>query len=330
MGKYSFTLFLFLCYACKPSGDGGLGRFEFQHPSMGSLFNVVAYADDSLQLAGVVEKVFQELDSLNLIMSDYIPHSELMKLSRTSGKGEYVQVSGELYDILKLSKSWYEWSNGLFDVTIGPYSQLWRRAKRQGILPPDERLEEARKVVGFEYVAFDQNRGILLKREKMQLDLGGIAKGYAVDHIFDRLTQSGYPSSLVDGGGDLRVGTAPPGEPGWKVSIQNHIGKDSTLILADQSVATSGDFYRSLEINGKKYSHIISPFTGYGITGARAVTVITSDCTTADVLASIFSIAGPDDHVLNEKVPENTEILIYEKEDEETSVYLIRGKMNTR
>tara|TARA_Y100001972_G_scaffold127890_1_gene186324 strand:+ start:3903 stop:4853 length:951 start_codon:yes stop_codon:yes gene_type:complete len=303
-----------------------LVRLEYEHPSMGSLFRVVVYAEDSATVSALVQASFQGLDSLNLIMSDYLPNSELMQLSRSSGVGEYVKVSEDLKDILKLSEYWYSWSGGIFDVTIGPITQLWRRAKRQGKLPGEQYFERAMSAVGFEYVQLDPQKGVLLKKPNMQLDLGGIAKGYAVDRIFDHLSANGYPICLVDGAGDLRVGEAPPGKEGWEIAIQTYVGRDSTLILSNRAVATSGDFYRSLQIDGKTYSHIIDPSTGYGITTSRAVTVFAKDCTTADVLASVFSVAGPYQSDLNDRIPNGSQVMIFEKAEEETEIFSIGTK----
>ncbi|MEQ8882383.1 MAG: FAD:protein FMN transferase, partial [Cyclobacteriaceae bacterium] len=291
------------------------------------LFRVVVYANDSARVSTLVEASFQELDSLNMIMSDYLPNSELMQLSRSSGAGEYLKVSKDLKDILRLSEYWYSWSGGIFDVTIGPITQLWRRAKRQGKLPSDQHFERAMSAVGFEYVKLDpQKEGVLLEKPNMQLDLGGIAKGYAVDRIFDRLSANGYPICLVDGAGDLRVGEAPPDKEGWEIAVQTYVGRDSTLILSNRAVATSGDFYRSIQIDGKTYSHIIDPSTGYGITTSRAVTVFAKDCTTADVLASVFSVAGPYQSDLNDKIPNGSQVMIFEKAGEETEIFSISTK----
>ncbi len=316
---------LFLVGCISSSKTEKLTRYEFEHPSMGSLFKVVVFASDSIEVQGLVEESFLELDSLNLIMSDYIPNSELMRLSRSSGSGEYIKISDDLNDILNLSEFWYDWSGGVFDVTIGSVTQLWRRAKRQGKLPEQKYFNKAMAAVGFDLVEIDLDSGVLLKKPNMQLDLGGIAKGYAVDRIFENLNENGYSRCLVDGAGDLRVGEAPPGKEGWEIALQTYLGKDSVLILSNRAVATSGDFYRNLKIDGKSYSHIIDPATGYGIMGSRAVTAIADDCTTADVLASVFSIAGPYSQ-LNDKIPDDSEVIIYEKEGEETEVFTLGTK----
>ncbi|MEQ9217177.1 MAG: FAD:protein FMN transferase [Cyclobacteriaceae bacterium] len=321
------ALFVTVIMGCSSdSQDAEIKRYEFEHPSMGSLFRVVVYANDSARVSTLVEASFQELDSLNMIMSDYIPTSELMRLSRSSGTGKYVSVSEDLMEILKMSEYWYSWSAGLFDVTIGPITQLWRRAKRQGQLPKKQHFDGAMSSVGFKYLKIDDEKGVLLEKTNMQLDLGGIAKGYAVDMIFESLRKNEYTQCLVDGAGDLRVGEAPPGKDGWEIAINTYVGKDSTMFISNQAVATSGDFYRNLQIDGKSYSHIIDPSTGYGITVSRAVTVFANDCTTADVLASVFSVAGPYQSDLNGKIPNSGQVMIFEKAGEETEIFSISTK----
>ena len=171
-----FLLFCFF-FGCHTENKK-LSRYTFQHQSMGSRFNVVLYADDSLKAAQSVSTSFQHLDELNLILSDYIPHSEIMQLSRSSGGNKFWKVSDELSDVMKVSKQWYEWSGGVFDITIGPYTQLWRRAIRQDKLPSSDVINQLKESVGFELIVLDSAKGVLLSKEKMQLDFGGIAKGY--------------------------------------------------------------------------------------------------------------------------------------------------------
>ena len=132
----------------------------------------------------------------------------------------------------------------------------------------------------------------------MQLDLGGIAKGFAVDEMYDIFTESGINCVLIDGGGDIRAGNPPPGKDGWNIVMEN-IGNDKAVIqLKNGSIATSGDLYRFIQIDSIKYGHIIDPRTGYGLTAPRTVTIQTGSCTEADVLASALSIWGPEDGFL--------------------------------
>ena len=265
---------------------------------MGTTFRLIFYADAQDKADELSQKVFERLDSLNQIMSDYLPDSELSKLSRNSGRGQKVKVSDELWEIMRLSNKISRKSKGAFDITIGPLSQLWRRAVRRNEFPDSSRIQDATHRVNYKYIRFyPAKQTVKLKKEGMRLDLGGIAKGYAVDKAFEYLSQKNISIALVDGGGDIRLGDPPPGTAGWKVSVsdldstENEMNK--VLELRNCAIATSGDTYRFIEWKGKRYSHIIDPRTGYGITQQRKTTVIVPNATMADALASALSVMGP-------------------------------------
>ena len=275
-----------------------LQRFEYAQPLMGTTFRLVFYTDSKEKADVLSQDTFQLLDSLNQIMSDYLPESELSKLSRTSGSGQKVTISDELWEIMRLSKKISRKSKGAFDITIGPLSQLWRRAVRRNEFPDSSKIQEATNRVNHKYIRlYPAEQAVKLKKESMRLDLGGIAKGYAVDKSFEYLSQKGISIALVDGGGDIRLGNPPPGEAGWKISVSdldltgNELNK--VLELRNCAIATSGDTYRFIEWKGKRYSHIIDPRTGYGITQQRKTTVIVPNATMADALASALSVMGP-------------------------------------
>ena len=273
-----------------------LQRYEYSHKSMGTIFRIICYTNQKEIAKQTSEKAFKRIDQLNYIMSDYLPDSELNRLSRNSGSGEYIQVSTDLYVILKLGQQWALKTNGIFDVTIGPYSQLWRRAGRKEMLPDSDQIKKASESVGYKYILIDaENSAVKLRKERMQLDLGGIAKGFTVDEIYNLFVNSGIEKVLVDGGGDIRVGDPPPGKNGWKIVLENLKEDNQVLYISNASIATSGDLYRYILIDSLKYGHIIDPRTGYGLTTPRTVTVQASNCTEADVLASTISILGAKD-----------------------------------
>jgi len=269
-------------------------RFEFDHKSMGTIFRIVCYTADGECARMASVKAFNRIDSLNYVMSDYLPDSELNRLSRTSGKGTYIEVSKELFEIIDLSYQWSLKTNGIFDISIGPFSQLWRRAGRKDMLPTLDQIQSASRSVGYQYIHLNkEKRSILLEKPNMQLDLGGIAKGFAVDETYQIFLQAGIQCVLIDGGGDIRAGDAPPGKNGWKIVLENLDKKHQALYLSNASIATSGDLYRYVQIDSEKYGHIIDPRTGYGLTIQRTVTVKAKNCAEADVLASILSILEP-------------------------------------
>ena len=234
------------------------------------------------------------MDSFVNIFSDYLQKSELNELSNSAGSGNFIHVSPALFDIIIKSEVAYKSSHGAFDITIGPLARLWRKARKEKQFPSAASVEEKRRMVGFEKIKIDySNRSIKLEIAGMQLDLGGIAQGYIAEEVLQRLKDFGVKKALVDVSGDIALGDSPPGRNGWSIGINKPESdqlKKKLLLLHNRSVSTSGDVYQFLEFKGKKYSHIINPITGYGITSQRNVTVIANNTTDADWLATACSI----------------------------------------
>ena len=287
------------CLLATPPPEGQLQRFEFQQYHMGALFNITLYAPDRATANNAADAAYSRVKQLNGIMSDYHPESELNRLCRSSGPGKPVKVSRELLFVLSRSLALSRRSGGAFDVTIGPAVRLWRRARRQRQLPDADRLATARKLVGYRNLALDCRAGTVeLLAEGMRLDLGGIAKGYAGDEALSVLCRNGITRALIDAGGDVVAGDPPPGKKGWTVaiaSIENPDGPpDRCLLVKNAAVATSGDAFQHIEIDGVRYSHVVDPRTGLGLTRRSNVTVIAPDGLTADSLASAVSVLGPE------------------------------------
>jgi thiamine biosynthesis lipoprotein len=235
-------------------------------------------------------------------MSDYKPTSELMQLCARAG-GPPVAVSEDLFRVLAAAQDLAERSDGAFDVTVGPVVRLWRRARRRHELPDPDRLAKALELVGCQKLRLDPKaRTAELMKPGMLLDLGGIAKGYAADEALATLKRYGIESALVAGGGDIAVGSAPPGKAGWRIAIAsleppgiaNPKSKIQNLLLRDAAVSTSGDAEQHVEIGGVRYSHIVDPKTGMALTGRSSVTIVAPNCTTSDGLATAVSVLGPE------------------------------------
>lgn len=271
------------CFSVSPT----LSRYEFHHSQMGTLFRIVLYTEDSLTAQAAAQAAFARIDSLDAMLSDYREDSELSRLSARAGDGEWVKVSGELWYLLLASKQISIVSDGAFDPTIGPLSKLWRKAFRQGEFPDTAALRAAKEKVGYQHLQFQETQQMArLALPGMRLDLGGIAKGYAVDKAMKVLRQHGISIALVDGGGDLLAAGPPPGKEGWEIAI----GEGISLPVTERAVATSGDTYRYLDWEGRRYSHIIDPRSGLGVGHRRQISVLAPDCTTADALASALSV----------------------------------------
>jgi thiamine biosynthesis lipoprotein len=269
-------------------------------PKMGSPFTIILYADDSVNAGNLAKQCFSLVDSFNLIFSDYIDTSELRKLSASAGLGTSpVKVSPALLDILLLSKNAYYKSGGTFDITMGPVVKLWREARKARQFPTPDIVRSAKKLTGFENVRIDSvNKSVTLTKRGMQLDFGGIAKGYIAQKIIDFLLSRQINCALADAGGDIVMSGAPPGSGGWTIGTNVPEKSDELLpqllLMQNKAVATSGDVYKFIEHDGKRYSHIIDPRSGYGVTFQRNVTVIANDGATADWLATACSILPAD------------------------------------
>jgi thiamine biosynthesis lipoprotein len=276
--------------------DAQLRRFEFKQPHMGTQFTVTLYAPDEAQAREASDAASAKITALEQMMTDYDPDSELMRLSRRP-VGEPTRVSEELFHILEKSQRVAELSDGAFDVTVGPVVRLWRRTRRTGILPPPEALAQARAAVGWRKLKLDpRNKTVTLTAPNMQLDLGGIAKGYAADKALDVLKHHGLTRALVAASGDIAVGDPPPGQRGWRVGVGALNNGDNklarVLLLRNAAVSTSGDTEQYVEIGGRRYSHIVDPHTGMGLADRLQVSVIARRATDTDSLATAVSVLG--------------------------------------
>ena len=266
-------------------------RFEFHSPKMGTEFNMIVYGHDSIKVAGAVALAWQRIDQINEIFSDYSSSSELHRIHENAREG-YYPMSGEFEKVLRLSLVYSRLSKGAFDVSVGSLSRLWRRAIKLNDFPEAAKIEEARKTTGYRKIKL-RHSAIRIPAH-LFLDFGAIAKGYAVDEAYRVLEENQLPIALVEGGGDIYAGQAPPGTEGWTVSLlvrkQDGRVEDSTVLVVSKAIVTSGDAYKYIEQEGRRYSHIIDPRTGYGIAGPHWATVIAASATHADALATVMSI----------------------------------------
>ena len=272
---------------CGAGENPGLQRFEYREPHMGTEVRLVLYASDQGVADGAASRAFARVARLDSLFSDYRPDSEVAKLADAAGSGEDVPVSPELLEVLVAAQMWTRRSGGAFDVAVGPLTRLWRRAIRNGELPDSARLREALGLSGSRGLVVDTARGTArLERPGMALDLGGIAKGYVARSVLDGLAADGVPTALVDAGGDLALGAPPPEEVGWRVEFPG----GQVHRLASTAVATSGDQYQYLVVDGVRYSHILDPRTGLGIAASPTIVVVAEDPMTADAVASALTV----------------------------------------
>jgi FAD:protein FMN transferase len=263
---------------------------------MGTLFTITLYAPDKDSGQSAAEAAFKRIAALDDIMSDYQADSELMRLCQ-SPVGVPVHVSHDLFDILEQSQKFSELTHGSFDVTVGPLVRLWRFSRKRHTLASASEITAAKAAMGYKHFKLDQRaQTVTLGIANMRLDLGGIAKGYAADQALALLKDRGLDRAFVAASGDIAVGNSPPGEAGWKIgisAIDSH-NNDTTnyVLLRNQAISTSGDTEQAIEINGVRYSHIVDPGTGLGLTNRIQVSVVAPNGTTTDALATGLSVMG--------------------------------------
>lgn len=271
-------------------------RFSRTERHMGADFTVKLYANSEEAAERAFKAAFDLVAEYDRLMSDYNSESELSQLGRQSPTTSPVPVSKPIWEVLSRAQQFSEQTGGAFDVTAGPLTKIWRRAKRQRELPTDEERQEALAAVGWTHLVLDRDQqAVALTRPNMRLDLGGIAPGYAADQVLAKLRELGIKSALADASGDVAFGDAPPGQ-GWQVGLAPLKAEgppEQILLLANCAISTSGDAFRGVEIGGVRYSHIVDPKTGVGLKHRSSVTVIAPNCTTADALATALSVLGP-------------------------------------
>lgn len=261
---------------------------------MGSPLNIIFYAQDSVIANKQARACFKLVDSLNHIFSNYDSSSELTRINNNAGIANNI-ASPLMWELLLESKRAYTKSHGAYNIAMGPLTHLWRTARRLKQFPTTTQIKKNLLLCDFNKIQMNaQDHSIYLSAKGMQLDFGGIGKGYIAQMVVNFLKKQGIPESLVDAGGDIVLGDAPRDKKDWTVGV-NKPGQAEDLLpeklkLHNLSVATSGDVYQFIEHNGKKYSHIIDPATGYGVTSLRNVTVIANEGALADWLATACSI----------------------------------------
>ena len=279
----------------------GLSRYQYEQVHMGTRFRMVLYGRDQETANQAAQAAFDRITQLDKVLSDYDPQSEISRLSAGSPSPQPVRISDDLWPVLWQAQELARRSDGAFDATAGPLTTLWRAARRNGKLPADEALAAARKAAGYQHLGLnDGTHTARLLRGSMRIDLGGIAKGYAADEALAVLAKRGITQALVAAGGDIAVAAPPPGRAGWRIVIAP-LRKDDgtilsparTLLVAQAGVSTSGEAEQHVDIGGVRYSHIVDPRTGLGLTTHSSVTVVSPRGILSDGLATAVSVLGP-------------------------------------
>lgn len=263
-------------------------RREFRELHMGMEVRVVLFESDEAKARAATRAAFDKIAQLEDVMSDYRPESELRRLERRPR--EWVAVSAPLFDVLQRAVEVAAVTEGAFDPTTAPFVQLWREARRAKRLPDARALDSARALVGWRQIALDTaKQRVRLSGAGVRVDLGGIAKGYILERAIAALRERGVHRSMVVAGGDIALGDGPPGQAGWTILT---LPDSSIRPFRNVCVSTSGPDFQFVEIAGVRYSHVVDPRTGLGVTNDLAAMVIARDCALADALATALTVLG--------------------------------------
>ncbi len=290
-----------------------------------------------------IDAALAAMTQANALFSSYVPQSEVSRLNQSGGRE--CHVSSQTAVLLARSVEISRLTGGAFDITSGPLITLWKKPIKAAELyrelsgtkveapkpklPAKEAIDAARKLVGYKRLTLGPNSA-KLETPGMTVDLGGIAKGYAVDKAIAALKAKGIRNALVDAGGDgYALGTKPDGKP-WRIGVQVPDGAtgehfSGVLDLSDTAYATSGDYEQYAEIDGVRYAHIIDPRTGQPARVAVSVTVIAPDCTTADALATGISVLGPVDGIGVADKVKGVECMIISRQGEDLKTAVSSG-----
>ncbi len=274
-------------------------RYEDSRVSMACTYTIAVYGTDSRQLPLVVNAAFEEVDRIDQLMSNYNPDSPLSQINKNASK-EPVTVEPELFNFLQLCVYYSRESDGAFDITVGPLMKAWGFFRGEGRIPWFFELWNVKRKVGYQHLILDpKGRTVQFGVQGMELDLGGIAKGYAVDRVVGILKEYGITQAFVSAGGSTLYGLgAPPRRDGWEVKIRDPLApKDpsknaGTVLLRDRCLSVAGNYEKFFQVRGTTYSHIMDPHTGYPVQNMLSVAVLTETGVEGDAVDDVFYVLG--------------------------------------
>ncbi len=293
---------------------------------MGTFSRAVAIASSEKAGQAAIAAAFDEQRRVDELMSYYDPDSELNTVNREAYQ-RAVTVEEATFEVLEKALHFSEVSGGAFDVTIGALGELWRRAAATDTVPTEAEIAKARSRVGYDKLRLDPAaRTVRFAVEGVKIDLGGIAKGFAIDKAVEAMKAAGAVGGMIDIGGDIRCfGRPPEGQQTWRVGLQDpNVAPDDmatgkplfVLEVRDRAVTTSGDYRRFATVKGQRQSHIMDTRSGRGADALASVTIIAPDATSADALATAVSVLGLEKGLaLIEQVPDTEAILIGHQKD---------------
>jgi thiamine biosynthesis lipoprotein len=258
---------------------------------MGTVLEITLHGLEAQPAARALDDLYGAAAALDGLLSVYAPDSDISRLNRTAGRGPQ-PVDSAVAEILRLAIVYSDLTQGAFDVTIGPLVELWEEAVARDAAPTAAELADVRRRVGSDKIDVESDGAASLAREGMKIDLGGIAKGHALDRMLPLLAQHGVESALLNFGQSSTWALgAPPGSPGWRLLVRGPGGGFAgTITLRDQALSVSGSVGQWVEIGGRRYGHIIDPRSGGLLTGQRQAVVVAREAALAEALSTALLV----------------------------------------
>ena len=304
--------------ACRAGSRDEPGRprvVERVGVAMGSELRLTTWAEDETAARTAFDAVFAEFERLEAQMSTWRQGSDVLRINAAAGD-HAVQVAPDVRDVLHQARQISEWTEGTFDVTFGALTDVWKFDHDQdNTIPPDEAIRARLPLIDYRQIEIDDRAGtVVLKRTGMKIHLGGIGKGYAVEHAVSILRRAGLRDFMIQAGGDLYVGGHKDGRP-WRLGINDPRGPEgksfASLDLSDSTFSTSGDYARFFMKDGVRYHHILDPATGQPARLCRSVTIVSDSPVMADAIAKGVFILGPEKGMaLVERLPKLGAVIV--------------------
>ncbi len=276
-----------------------LRRFEYRGEAMGSNLDLILYSASELDANQALENALSTLEARSQDINNYAPKSAVSRLSELRPNDE-LTIAGDLASLLAESKRWFEISEGAFDSTKSELFAVWLRARKDGQKPTPQALERAKRQSGWDQIAWqhhdDGSYTLSHSGSGLSIDLGGLSVGYLIDQMAAALRNDGIESFLIDAGGDIIVGNAPPQRDGWMIDIggiEQGAPILKRVVLVNSAITTSGDLNQFAMVDGERLSHVIDPRSGQPLTRRSSVTVVAKTGVDADAGATAVSVLGP-------------------------------------
>ncbi|WP_228482367.1 MULTISPECIES: FAD:protein FMN transferase [Mesonia] len=262
---------------------------------MGSRFDITVVAQDSVEANTYIDLAINEISRIEKLISSWDPNSQTSAINKNAGI-KAVKVDSELIQLIERAKGISKLTDGAFDISYASMDKIWKFDGTMKQMPPAEEIKNSVSKVGYQNILVDKDKStVFLKLKGMKIGFGGIGKGYAADKAKELLISKGVPAGIINASGDMNTWGKQPNGSDWKVAITNPMDKNKAFALLpiqNEAVVTSGNYEKYVNFNGKRYTHIIDPRTGYPSSGIISATVFAPKAELADALATSVFVMG--------------------------------------